>query len=145
MASLNLYNAEVKDVPNIIDLLLTFKEEEGLHLPNVDEARLKKSLLTFLKKGHIILLKDLDIDQLIGCAIWFKSTYWFSTSECVNLHTIYVKKSFRNFRLLTLLFDSIKKSAKQLPIYLAVTSGIEIDPVFKKLGFKSLGSNWRYN
>jgi len=41
MASLNLYNAEVKDVPNIIDLLLTFKEEEGLHLPNVDEARLK--------------------------------------------------------------------------------------------------------
>lgn len=145
MASLNLYNAEVKDIPNIIDLLLTFKEEEGLHLPNVDESRLKKSLLTFLKKGHIILLKDLDIDQLIGCAIWFKSTYWFSTSECVNLHTIYVKKSFRNFRLLTLLFDSIKKSAKQLPIYLAVTSGIEIDPVFKKLGFKSLGSNWRYN
>ena len=145
MASFNLYNAEVKDVPNIIDLLLTFKEEEGLHLPNVDEPRLKKSLLTFLKKGHIILLKDLDIDQLIGCAIWFKSTYWFSTSECINLHTIYVKKSFRNFRLLTLLFDSIKKSAKQLPIYLAVTSGIEIDPVFKKLGFKSLGSNWRYN
>jgi len=145
MASLNLYNAEIKDVPDIIDLLLTFKEEEGSHLPTVDEPKLKKSLLTFLKKGQIILLKDLDINQLIGCAIWFKSTYWFSASECINLHTIYIKKSFRNFRLLTILFDSIKKNAKQLPIYLSVTSGIDIDPVFKKLGFKSLGSNWRYN
>lgn len=145
MASLNLYNAEIKDIPEIIDLLLTFKEEEGSHLPTVDEPKLKKSLITFLKKGHIVLLKDLDINQLIGCAIWFKSSYWFSLSECVNLHTIYIKKSFRNFRLLTVLFDSIKKNAKELPIYLAVTSGIEIDPVFKKLGFKSLGSNWRYN
>ena len=53
---------------------------------------IKKIINTFLKKGQIILLKDLDIDQLIGCAIWFKSTYWFSTSECINLHTIYVKK-----------------------------------------------------
>ena len=109
MASLNLYNAEINDVPDIIDLLLTFKEEEGSHLPTVDEPKLKKSLLTFLKKGQITLLKDLDIDQLIGCAIWFKSTYWFSASECINLHTIYIKKSFRNFRLLTILFDSIKK------------------------------------
>ena len=44
-----------------------------------------------------------------------------------------------------MLVDSIKKVAKGLPMYLSVTSGLHIDPVFQKLGFKNLGSNWRLN
>ena len=40
-----------------------------------------------LQKGQIILLKDLDLDEVIGCAIFNKTEYWFSKSECINIHT----------------------------------------------------------
>ena len=89
--------------------------------------------------------KDLDIEELIGCAIWYKTSYWFSSQECINLHTIYIKKNFRNFKLVNTIINSIKKVAKNLPIYLTVTTGNDTEPVFKKLGFEKLGSNWRYN
>ena len=61
------------------------------------------------------------------------------------MHTIFVKKNFRNFKLVATLVDAIKKASEDLPIYLSVTSGLNIDPVFKKLGFESLGGNWRLN
>ena len=51
----------------------------------------------------------------------------------------------RNYKLVNLLFESIKKVSENLPMYLPVTSGLNIDPVFQKLGFKNLGSNWRFN
>ncbi len=143
--SINLYNAELKDIDNVIDLLWNYKNEEGTHLPDVDDKKVKNSLIMFLKKGQIILLKDLDLDQLIGCVIWYKSSYWFSSKECINLHTIYIKKSFRNFKLVNTLIDAVKKIAKNLPIHLTVTTGNETEPVFKRLGFKKLGSNWRFN
>ena len=98
-----------------------------------------------LVKGIIILLKDLDLNQDIGCAILNKTEYWFSKSECIHIHTIYIKKNFRNFKLVNTLINSIKKVAKNLPIYLTVTTGNDTEPVFKKLGFEKLGSNWRYN
>ena len=92
MSSINVYNAEIKDVDNVIDLLWNYKNEEGTHLPDVDDKKVKNSIIMFLKKGQIILLKDLDIDELIGCAICYKSSYWFSSQECINLHNIYKKK-----------------------------------------------------
>ena len=45
------------------------------------------------------------------------------------------KKNYRNFKLVTALFESIKKVSDNLPMYLPVTSGLNIDPVFNKLGF----------
>ena len=98
-----------------------------------------------LVKGKVILLKDLDLDNILGCAIFNKTEYWFSKSECIHIHTIYIKKNYRNFKLVTALFEAIKKVSDNLPMYLSVTSGLNIDPVFNKLGFKNLGSNWRYN
>ena len=145
MSSINVYNAEIKDVDNVIDLLWNYKNEEGTHLPDVDDKKVKNSIIMFLKKGQIILLKDLDIDELIGCAICYKSSYWFSSQECINLHTIYIKRNFRNFKLVNTLISAVKKIAKNLPIHLTVTTGNDTEPVFKRLGFENLGSNWRYN
>lgn len=147
MSSINLYNAEKKDVEIICDLLNNFKDEDlkDLNYPEVDEKKLINFVNLIMQKGTIILLKDLDLNEVIGCAIFNKAEYWFSKSECIHIHTIYVKKSFRNFKLVTALVDSIKKVGKNLPMYLSVTSGLNIDPVFKKLGFKNLGSNWRLN
>ena len=145
--SIHLYQAEKKDLQTICDLLINFKDEDlvDLDYPEVDEPKLKNFINAILQNGKVILLKDLDLDQVIGCTIFHKTEYWFSKSECIHIHTIYVKKSFRNFKLVTALVDSIKKVAKGLPMYLSVTSGLHIDPVFQKLGFKNLGSNWRLN
>jgi|TARA_R110000823_G_scaffold92289_3_gene202556 N-acetylglutamate synthase-like GNAT family acetyltransferase len=147
MSSINLYSAEKKDVEIICDLLNNFKDEDlkDLDYPEVDDKKLINFVNLIMQKGTIILLKDLDLNEVIGCAIFNKTEYWFSKSECIHIHTIYVKKSFRNFKLVTALVDSIKKVGKNLPMYLSVTSGLNIDPVFKKLGFKNLGSNWRLN
>ena len=147
MSSINLYSTEKKDVEIICDLLNNFKDEDlkDLDYPEVDDKKLINFVNLIMQKGTIILLKDLDLNEVIGCAIFNKTEYWFSKSECIHIHTIYVKKSFRNFKLVTALVDSIKKVGKNLPMYLSITSGLNIDPVFKKLGFKNLGSNWRLN
>ena len=42
------------------------------------------------------------------------------------------------------LIDSVKKQSMGLPLVLSITSGLGIDPVFQKLGFRNMGSNWRY-
>ena len=145
--SYNLYNAEKKHTKIVCDLLKNFKEEDlqDLNYPEVDDKKLENFINVMLVKGKIILLKDLDLNQDIGCAILNKTEYWFSKSECIHIHTIYIKNNFRNYKLVNLLFESIKKVSENLPMYLPVTSGLNIDPVFQKLGFKNLGSNWRFN
>jgi N-acetylglutamate synthase-like GNAT family acetyltransferase len=145
--SIHLYNAEKKDIQIVCDLLKTFKDEDlqNLDYPEVDDKKLENFINVMLVKGKVILLKDLDLDDILGCAIFNKTEYWFSKSECIHIHTIYIKKNYRNFKLVTALFESIKKVSDNLPMYLPVTSGLNIDPVFNKLGFKNLGSNWRYN
>jgi len=145
--SIHLYNAEKKDVQIVCDLLKTFKDEDlqNLDYPEVDDKKLENFINVMLVKGKVILLKDLDLNDILGCAIFNKTEYWFSKSECIHIHTIYIKKNYRNFKLVTALFEAIKKVSDNLPMYLPVTSGLNIDPVFNKLGFKNLGSNWRYN
>jgi len=41
--------------------------------------------------------------------------------------------------------DSVKKIANGIPIVLSISTGLDIDPVFKKLGFDSMGGSWRYH
>ena len=136
--SIHLYNAEKKDIQIVCNLLKTFKDEDlqNLDYPEVDDKKLENFINVMLVKGKVILLKDLDLNDILGCAIFNKTEYWFSKSECIHIHTIYIKKNYRNFKLVTALFEAIKKVSDNLPMYL---------PVFNKLGFKNLGSNWRYN
>jgi len=61
----------------------------------------------------------------------------------MNIHVLYIRKSFRNFKLVKTIIDSVKNVSEGLPISLSVTSGLHIDPVFEKLGFENMGSNWR--
>ena len=61
----------------------------------------------------------------------------------MNIQVIYIKKNFRNFKLVKTIIDSVKKIANGLPIVLSITTGLKIDPVFEKLGFEDMGSNWR--
>ena len=145
MTSVHLYQAEKKDFEDVYDLLIQFKHDELEHLdlPKIDQNKLTTFINTMLQKGKIIILKDLDKNIFVGCCIFHKAEYWFSKEMFMNIHIIYIKKNFRNFKLLKTMVDSVKKVADKLPIILSVSTGLKIDPVFEKLGFEDMGSNWR--
>jgi len=145
MTSIHLFQAEKKDFEDVYDLLIQFKHDELEHLslPKVDKNKLTIFINTMLQKGKIIILKDLDKNIFVGCCIFHKAEYWFSKDMFMNIHIIYIKKNFRNFKLLKTMIDSVKKVADNLPIILSVSTGLKIDAVFEKLGFQDMGSNWR--
>ena len=145
MTSIHLFQAEKKDFEDVYDLLIQFKHDELEHLdlPKVDQKKLTIFINTMLQKGKIIILKDLDKNIFVGCCIFHKAEYWFSKEMFMNIHIIYIKKNFRNFKLLKTMVDSVKKVADKLPIILSVSTGLKIDPVFEKLGFEDIVSIWR--
>ena len=145
MTSVHLYQAEQKDFENVYDLLIEFKEFDLKHaqLPDIDKDKLTNCINVILKKGKIILAKDVDKKELMGLCMFHKSEYWFSKEQLMNIHVLYIRKSFRNYKLVKTIIDSVKNVSEGLPISLSVTSGLHIDPVFEKLGFQNMGSNWR--
>ena len=145
MTSVHLYQAEQKDFQNVYDLLIEFKEFDlkDARLPDIDETKLTNCINVILKKGKIILAKDVDKKELMGLCMFHKSEYWFSKEQLMNIHVLYIRQSFRNFKLVKTIIDSVKNVSEGLPINLSVTSGLHIDPVFEKLGFENMGSNWR--
>ena len=145
MTSIHLYQAEQKDVQEVYDLLIEFKEFDlkDAQLPQVDKDKLTNFINTILKKGKIILAKDLDKQELMGLCIFHKAEYWFSKDQLMNIHVLYVRQNYRNYKLVKTLVDSVKNVSEGLPIVLSITSGLHIDPVFEKLGFQNMGSNWR--
>ena len=145
MSSVHLYQAEKKDVENVYDLLIEFKEVDlkDAELPEIDRDKLLNCINVILKRGKIILAKDLDKKELMGLCMFHKSEYWFSKHQLMNIHVLYIRKSYRNFKLVKTIIDSVKNVSEGLPITISVTSGLHIDPVFEKLGFQNMGSNWR--
>ena len=146
MTSVHLYQAEQKDFQNVYDLLIAFKEIDlkDARLPDIDKDKLTNCINVILKKGKIILAKDVDKKELMGLCMFHKSEYWFSKEQLMNIHVLYIRKSFRNFKLVKTIIDSVKNVSEGLPINISVTSGLHIDPVFEKLGFENMGSNWRF-
>tara|TARA_R110002020_G_scaffold283359_1_gene499084 strand:- start:112 stop:555 length:444 start_codon:yes stop_codon:yes gene_type:complete len=146
MTSTHLYYAEKTDIEKIYELAIEYKNVDLIdaEYPDIDRPKLMNFINTMLKKGKIILMKDLDKDQVIGCVMYNKSEYFFSKTEIMQIQIVYIKKDYRNFKLVKTLIDSVKKQAENIPLVLSITSGLGVDPVFEKLGFKNMGSNWRY-
>ena len=145
MTSIHLLQAEKKDIENIYNLLVEYKnvDLEDVSFPEIDRDKGLNFINTILQRGKIILLRDLDRDELIGCCMFNKTEYFFSKSKIMQIQMIYIKRKFRNFKLVKTLIDSVKKVSEDLPIVLSITSGLGIDPVFQRLGFENMGGNWR--
>jgi N-acetylglutamate synthase-like GNAT family acetyltransferase len=143
--STHLYYAEKHDITNIFNLLVDYKNTDlaDLYPDEVDAKKGMHFINTILQKGKILLVNDLDKDELIACCMFHKSEYFFSRSQIMQIQMIYVKKDYRSFKLVKTLVDTVKKASDDLPIVLSITSGLGVDPVFEKLGFKHMGSNWR--
>ena len=145
MTSVHLYQAEKKDIQELNNLIHDWKETYLTHcnFPDLDDAKVNFYLTTFLKIGKIICIKDLEEDQMVGCLIYHKSEYWFSKQNIMEIEMIYVQPKFRNYKLLKQLINMVKKVSENIPIVLSTTTKLDIDPVFEKLGFENMGSNWR--
>lgn len=146
MTSTHIYYAEKADIESIYEMAIEYKNVDlyDANFPDIDRPKVIHFISTILKKGKIILMKDLDKDKLIGCCMFNKSEYFFSRSEIMQIQIVYIKKDYRNFKLVKTLIDAVKRMSEDLPIVLSITSGLGIDPVFEKLGFKNMGSNWRF-
>ena len=114
MTSIHLFQAEKKDFENIYNLLIEFKDIDlaDLNFPDVDKPKLTKFINTILQKGKIILAKDLDKNELVGCCIFHKSEFWFSKGQIFNIDVIYIKKNFRNYKLVKTIIESVKKTSR---------------------------------
>ena len=145
MTSIHLYQAQKKDISDLHDLLKDYKEKDltDCNFPEVDSVKLNQYLNNFLKNGKIICIKDLDRDKIVGCCIFNKSEYWFSKQKIMIIQMIYIQEKFRNYKLVKQLVEMIKKVSDNNPIVLSITSKLDIDPVFERLGFENMGSNWR--
>ena len=145
MTSIHQLYAEKSDVVDIYNLLVHYKNTDlvDLDYPEVDRGKGLYFINTILQRGKIILLKDLDTNELIGCCMFNKSEYFFSKTEIMMIQMIYIKQEYRNFKIVKQMIDSVKKISGDMQIVLSITSGLGVDPVFQKLGFENMGGNWR--
>ncbi len=145
MPSCNFYQATGKDVIDIAHLLKEYKKKDldKCNFPEVDNDKLNNFILTLLKKGKIICVKNLDTDKMIGVCMFNKSEYWFSKQQVMIIQLIYIVKKYRNYQLMKQLIDMIKAVANNDPILLSITSKLNADKLFEKLGFENMGANWR--
>jgi N-acetylglutamate synthase-like GNAT family acetyltransferase len=146
MPSCNFYKATEKDITEIISMLKKYKEKEleDCGFPKADREKVNNFILTILKKGKIICIKNLDDNnKLIGVCMFNKSEYWFSKQQVMIIQLIYIVKKYRNYQLMKQLMDMIKDVADNDPILLSITSKLNADKLFEKLGFENMGANWR--
>lgn len=144
MPSCNFYQAEKKDVKEILKLLKKFKSElEHCEYPEIRSDKLQSVIFAMLEKGKIICVKNLDDNTLIGVCIFFKTSYWWSDAQTMVIHLIYVEEKYRNYKVVKQLIDSVKQVSENLPISLSISTKLDGDKLFEKLGFENMGSNWR--
>ena len=144
MASCNFYQAEKKDVKDIIKLLRIFKEDlSDCNYPEIKSEKLQKFIFAMLEKGKIICVKNLDDNKLIGVCIFYKTAYWWSDEQTMVIQLIYVLKEYRNYQVVKQLIDSVKQVSENLPISLSIIAKLNGDKLFEKLGFENMGPNWR--
>ena len=144
MSSCNFYQADKKDVKDIIKLLKIFKEDlSECNYPEIRTEKLQKFIFAMLEKGKIICVKNLDNNKLIGVCIFYKTAYWWSDEQTMVIQLIYVLKKYRNYQVVKQLLDSVKQVSENLPISLSIIAKLNGDKLFEKLGFENMGSNWR--
>ena len=144
--NVHLFTANRKNIEEIYDLIVYLKETDldNIGFPEIDETKLKNYIKNILRVGKIICVKDLDTERIVGCCMYTKAEYFFSRSQLVEINLIYIKKEYRNFPLVKRIIESVKKYADGLPVFLYISTAQGFDPVFKKLGFDSMGGSWRY-
>ena len=54
---------------------------------------MKQTLMMFLQKGKIILIKDLDKKKIVGITIFMMNEYlWSKEQLCISSSNLYIKR-----------------------------------------------------
>ena len=142
--SYHFYEAQKTNLEEIFQILYEFeKEAPSLQYPNIDRTKMKNTLMYFMDKGKIILIKNLDTDKIVGIAIFIFSEYLWSREQLLQIQTIYILKEYRTFKLFNQTMNIIKQQAKNRPIHMTISTKLMADKLMERYGFEQLGGLWR--
>tara|TARA_A100001035_G_scaffold276762_1_gene272407 strand:- start:5210 stop:5656 length:447 start_codon:yes stop_codon:yes gene_type:complete len=146
MASFHFYEATNKNLDEIFEILNEFeKEAPALDYPHINRPKMKQTLMMFLEKGKIILIKDLDKNKIVGITIFLFNEYLWSREQLLSVQVIYILKEYRSFKLFNQTMDIIKNQAKGRHIHLTISTRLMADKLLDRYGFEKLGGLWRYS
>ena len=146
MASFHFYEATNKNLDEIFEILNEFeKEAPALDYPHINRPKMKQTLMMFLEKGKIILIKDLDKKKIVGITIFLFNEYLWSREQLLSVQVIYILKEYRSFKLFNQTMDIIKNQAKGRHIHLTISTRLMADKLLDRYGFEKLGGLWRYS
>tara|TARA_R100000426_G_scaffold24134_1_gene20766 strand:+ start:918 stop:1364 length:447 start_codon:yes stop_codon:yes gene_type:complete len=146
MASFHFYETTNKNLDEIFEILNEFeKEAPALDYPHINRPKMKQTLMMFLEKGKIILIKDLDKNKIVGITIFLFNEYLWSREQLLSVQVIYILKEYRSFKLFNQTMDIIKNQAKGRHIHLTISTKLMADKLLDRYGFEKLGGLWRYS
>ena len=146
MASFHFYETTNKNLDEIFEILNEFeKEAPALDYPHINRPKMKQTLMMFLEKGKIILIKDLDKNKIVGITIFLFNEYLWSREQLLSVQVIYIFKEYRSFKLFNQTMDIIKNQAKGRHIHLTISTKLMADKLLDRYGFEKLGGLWRYS
>ena len=123
MASFHFYEASNKNMDEIFEILNEFeKEAPALDYPHIHRAKMKQTLMMFLQKGKIILIKDLDKNKIVGLTIFLFTEYLWSKEQLLSIQVIYILKEYRSLKLFDQTMDIVKNQAKGRDIHLSIST-----------------------
>ena len=127
-ASYHFYEAQKTNLEEIFQILYEFeKEAPSLQYPNIDRTKMKNTLMMFMDKGKVILIKNLDTDKIVGIAIFIFSEYLWSREQLLQIQTIYILKEYRTYKLFNQTMNIIKQQAKNRPIHMTISTKLMAD------------------
>ena len=133
MTSFHFYEASNNDLEDIFQILYEFeKDAPALGYPHINRAKMKQTLMTFLQKGKVMLIKDLDENKIVGITI-------------LTVQVIYILKEYRSLNLFNQIMDIIKNQAKGRHIHLTISTKLLADKLLDRYGFQKMGGLWRYS
>ena len=128
MTSFHFYEATNKHMDEIFEILHEFeKEAPALDYPHINRQKMKQTLMMFLSKGKIILIKDLDKDKIVGITIFVFTEYLWSKEQLLNIQVVYILEDYRSLKLFNQTMDIIKNQAKGRNIHLSISTKLMAD------------------
>lgn len=145
MASYHFYEATNQNIDEVFDILHEFeKDAPSLGYPHINRPKMKKTIMMFLEKGKIILIKDLDKNKIVGLTIFLSHEYLWSKEQLLAVQVLYIIKEYRSLKLFNQTMDIIKNASKGKDIHLSISTKIGADKLLDRYGFENMGGLWRY-
>ena len=104
---------------------------------------MKQTLMAFLQKGKIILIKDVDENKIIGITIFVFTEYLWSKEQLLSIQVIYILEKYRSLNLFNQTMDIVKNQAKGRDIHLSISTKLMADKLLDRYGFEKMGGLWR--